>query len=219
MTERRPKPDGTDARRRLIEAAAEHFARQGFEAASQRAIQREAGVNPAAAHYYFGSKEAMYRAVVDTFIHDIQKERILRHASLGSDMSPKMRLRQLLYDYFEPSLAVADTRLGYNYVVILARLSTEPTQVTRGIFDEIVFPVRNVFIQSLMELFPAVSKDDIDEVLAMGVTLMATLLTRRTPDEHIVPAVRAKEDAGRLADFVGAGFEALFGPAATPGTR
>jgi AcrR family transcriptional regulator len=61
----KPIPDEKPnrARTRLIEVAARHFAEHGIQGASQRAIQREVGVNPATAHYYFGSKEALYRAV------------------------------------------------------------------------------------------------------------------------------------------------------------
>lgn len=210
-------PGGAETRARLIEVAAEHFARHGFEAASQRAIQRQAGVNPASAHYHFGSKEAMYQAVVDTFIHDIQKERVARLALPPRHRRGHDQLRQLLFDYFAPSLAVSNTVSGHHYVVMLARLSSELTVATRAIFDQTVQPVRDLYVARLHELFPAASDGDIREALAMGVTLMATVLTRRSPAPGSTSVETTEADAMQLAEFVAAGFEAWFGrPAARP---
>lgn len=156
--------------------------------------------------------------MVDTFLHDIQAERVARLNAQSSDLEPKMRLHRLLYDYFEPSLTVAQTRLGRNYVVILARLSTEQTQVTRDIFSETVQPVRELYLRNLRQLFPGAPDADVGEALLMGVTLMATIVTKRETVEHCLPPERARHDARRLADFVAAGFEAWFGTAVSPPT-
>jgi AcrR family transcriptional regulator len=50
--------------RRLISAARALFAREGFDAASLRDISRIAGLNVGAVDYHFGSKRALYEAVV-----------------------------------------------------------------------------------------------------------------------------------------------------------
>lgn len=49
---------------RILSAAESHFALHGFFASSLRQIMREAQVNVAAAHYHFGSKEALFLAVI-----------------------------------------------------------------------------------------------------------------------------------------------------------
>lgn len=48
----------------LVDAGRELFGRQGFEGASVRAITRLAGANLGAVTYHFGSKDALYRAVL-----------------------------------------------------------------------------------------------------------------------------------------------------------
>ena len=58
---------GEDTRRRILEAAFELFASDGFEGASTRTLAERAGVNLPAIQYYFGSKEGLYRAVVEQF--------------------------------------------------------------------------------------------------------------------------------------------------------
>jgi AcrR family transcriptional regulator len=56
-----------DPRERLIEAARQLFARDGFDAASVRDITARARVNLGAITYHFGTKEALYHAVIERF--------------------------------------------------------------------------------------------------------------------------------------------------------
>jgi len=56
-----------EVRERLIEAARELFARDGFDAASVRDITAQANANLGAITYHFGSKEALYHAVIERF--------------------------------------------------------------------------------------------------------------------------------------------------------
>jgi TetR/AcrR family transcriptional regulator len=51
--------------RTLLEAAEGVFAEQGFSGATTAAIAKRAGVPKANLHYYFSTKEALYRAVVE----------------------------------------------------------------------------------------------------------------------------------------------------------
>ena len=57
----------TEIRDRLIEAARELFARDGFDAASVRDITARAHANLGAITYHFGSKEALYHSVIERF--------------------------------------------------------------------------------------------------------------------------------------------------------
>ena len=66
MARRRPRPIVREENERaLLEAAEWIFAEQGFKGATTAAIARRAGVPKANLHYYFATKEALYRAVVE----------------------------------------------------------------------------------------------------------------------------------------------------------
>ncbi|MBA4072656.1 MAG: hypothetical protein C0497_12590 [Gemmatimonas sp.] len=59
MNQRPPVPE------RLLAAAADLFARDGFDAVSVRRITSRAKANLGAITYHFGSKEALFHAVID----------------------------------------------------------------------------------------------------------------------------------------------------------
>lgn len=52
-----------ETRRRLLEAATEAFAAQGFHRTPTRTIAQAAGANIALIHYHFGDKAGLYRAI------------------------------------------------------------------------------------------------------------------------------------------------------------
>lgn len=53
-----------ETRQRVLDAASALFAERGFHATTVRDIARRAGVNLAAAHYHFGSKDTLYLEVM-----------------------------------------------------------------------------------------------------------------------------------------------------------
>ncbi len=57
--------ESPDLRERLLDAAVTCFVRTGIAATSLRSIAREAGVNPALLHYYFGDTSQLREAVVE----------------------------------------------------------------------------------------------------------------------------------------------------------
>ena len=68
----RAKPGPTireENERTLLEAAEWVFAEQGFAGATTAAIARRAGVPKANLHYYFATKEGLYRAVIERVLN------------------------------------------------------------------------------------------------------------------------------------------------------
>ena len=65
MSPRGRRPAGSDTREQILGAARQAFAQQGYTAASIRGIAREAGVDPALVHHYFGGKAGLFAATQD----------------------------------------------------------------------------------------------------------------------------------------------------------
>lgn len=60
-----------ERRPQLIKAAIDLMTREGVAAGSTRAIAAELGVAQATVHYTFGTKEDLYRAVMEQLAHDL----------------------------------------------------------------------------------------------------------------------------------------------------
>jgi AcrR family transcriptional regulator len=63
---RRPgrRPGSADTRGEILAAARKIFAEKGFDKATIRGIDREAGVDPALVHHYFDTKDGMFVAAM-----------------------------------------------------------------------------------------------------------------------------------------------------------
>src|SRR5215470_16181189 len=85
-------PDET--RRRLVSGAITLFARDGFAGASSRDLAKEAGVNVATLHYYFGSKQGLYDAAVDEIYRRLRTRTLEALENLKSLESLLERLYQ-----------------------------------------------------------------------------------------------------------------------------
>jgi AcrR family transcriptional regulator len=67
---RPPDVDSNATRTRLVTVARQHFARDGYDATTNRAIAEAAGITTGAIYHYFASKAEMYEAVyVETLDH------------------------------------------------------------------------------------------------------------------------------------------------------
>jgi len=84
----------------LIVAAAEHvFAGAGFAGATMAAIATAAGLPKANVHYYFGSKQALYHAVLERTLKDWL---VPTHA-----ITPQADPRQAIESYIRAKMALA----------------------------------------------------------------------------------------------------------------
>ena len=69
---------GQQNKQRIIDAAREHFMRDGYERATVRGIATDAGVDVAMVYYHFGNKEGLFNAsVLDTPQHPLHQLALL----------------------------------------------------------------------------------------------------------------------------------------------
>ena len=136
---------GEETRGRILEAALDLFAASGFDGASTRTIAERAGVNLPAIQYYFGSKEGLYRAVVEQFSQQMQAgvapiaERI--RAELASGQPSRRRLIDLLCDMLDIVIAMIlddsepnrESRQRF-----FARMEVEPNAAVDALQDDMV---------------------------------------------------------------------------------
>ncbi len=106
------------ARARIREAALEHFAAEGYERATVRAIAHTAAVSPGLLRHHYGSKEAL-RTACDGYVFEMLH-----------------RLNaQLLED---PSSTAAAQQTAKRFGRYMARALADGSPAAREIFDEMV---------------------------------------------------------------------------------
>ena len=86
----------------ILEAAEKVFARAGFGGATMAAIAKASGLPKANLHYYFGSKEILYRAVLAQILHDWLEPT----AFITADAEPQVAIEQ----YIRAKMALARLR-------------------------------------------------------------------------------------------------------------
>lgn len=84
---------GDRTARALFKAARAAFASRGYAGASVRDIAREAEANPALIRYHFGSKEGLYKSVIEDMMLAF-RDRLL--AAINTDGTPIERLERLI---------------------------------------------------------------------------------------------------------------------------
>jgi AcrR family transcriptional regulator len=105
---------------RLLDAAERLIGDRGVDGVSLRAINADAGSNVAAAHYHFGSKEGLVRAVLARRMSVLAEERYALLAPLEDDPSPS--LRQVAEVFALPLYELSRRADGMDYVRFLSAL-------------------------------------------------------------------------------------------------
>lgn len=82
-----------DTRERILAAAAEVFAENGFAGAGVDEIARRCGVNKAMLYYHVGDKQTLYTAVL---VRNIDRAREVIEAALEAARDPEERLSAML---------------------------------------------------------------------------------------------------------------------------
>ena len=161
-----PAEGRASATREAILGACERlFMQHGHEATSLRQIAREAGVNLAAAHYHFGSKEALIQAVLKRRLAALNDRRIaaldsLEREARGAPLKPS----HIVDAFFGTLLRMADGPQGpegRNVLALLERTMTDPASFVHAFISREYMPVIDWFRDALFRALPDVPREEI----------------------------------------------------------
>lgn len=128
-----------DTKNTILDAAEKLFVEKGIEATSLRSVISEAGVNLAAVHYHFGSKEALVRAVFSRRCESINEERLRTLDSLEAEAGDgPLLLEDVLCSFIAPAIRLSqDTPEGSRFMRLIGRMYAEPADYMQTIFKEL----------------------------------------------------------------------------------
>jgi AcrR family transcriptional regulator len=120
----------------FLDAAERQFAENGYAGAKIRAIAEEAEANLGALHYYWGSKESLFRAACSRRMQPVIAERMRRYDEFVG-LTPTVE--EILQAYFEPAFLSnrEDPAKRAHFCRIYARILTDPSPEVKTIMAEI----------------------------------------------------------------------------------
>src|SRR5687768_8926663 len=95
-------PGGADTRDLILDAAEDLFSKHGFYGVTIREVAREAGVDTALVHYYFGAKRGLFDAVFLRRAEVWNNERVEAINRYARDVGDAMTLEGLFEAFLRP---------------------------------------------------------------------------------------------------------------------
>lgn len=118
-----------DTRQAILDAATIEFADNGYDGAATRAVAARAGVNQPLVTYHFGSKEGLWRAVIQALIADYRTQ-YEAHLTEVTDLEPVARLRVIQEEFIRFSAN------GTVFHQIMAHVARKPSEQLTWMVEE-----------------------------------------------------------------------------------
>jgi len=193
---------------KILDTAERLIANQGFAATSLRQIIGEAGVNLAAVHYHFGSKEELLDQLILRKITSVNEQRIARLDALESEADGRpVPVDRVLAAFFEPMIETGSR--NPQFVKVMARLQGEG--LIPSIMQKHFRSTISRFVRALRLALPDVSQEE----FFWRLQFMFGAMSRAVSDPvDFVPGMLKDERhefssvIRRLMVFLAAGFQA-----------
>ena len=204
-----------ETRQRVIDAASELFAAHGFHGTTARDIAERAGVNLAAAHYHFGSKESLYLEVLRAQFDAINAALDQRGARLVAGSRPtRAALEGLLRARI---VAMLETVMGPPpglHGTLMMREMCDPSAALPHIVTQFIEPMKRETEDIIAALEPALPRAAVERCMFSVVGQVFFYRTQLPAFPYLSPHLRLDRAglaaiAEHIAAFALGGMRAL----------
>ena len=119
----------------FLDAAEFVFTEKGYSGTSMRSIAEKANANLGAIHYYFGTKEALVRRVLERNLMSVVEDRMVKLKACepeSDEIAPNFH--RLLVAYIEPMFAIHKINPAFDKMVL--RVINDPAPQIRNLFSQ-----------------------------------------------------------------------------------
>ncbi len=210
------RPERGEAPEAILDAAERVFAENGFHGATTRAIAEQARANAALIHYYFGSKEALYEAVIARRSGAINDERRARLAALQA--AGPVTLEAVLDALLRPTIELGrdPRRGGAAYARLLGHAASGTDERSQRLTAANYDAIARVFIAELAAVVPGLSRAAAVRgylnTIAVAISLMAPTGRVQGLSDGAIADDDLEEIIGGAVRFNAAGIRALAVP-------
>jgi AcrR family transcriptional regulator len=142
-----------DTRIRILNAAEELFAKEGFANTSLRTITAHAGVNLAAVNYHFGSKEALIQELFRRRLQPLNQQRLQLLAVLDERVA-EPSVEDILEAYLAPTLLGQPDEL--RFMRLLGRTQAGAAASLREFVHSLYAEIMDRFASALSRALPQI---------------------------------------------------------------
>ena len=201
-------PSARETKDLILDTAEQLFSERGVDGVSLRSLTAAAGVNIAAAHYHFGSKEEVTKAVFARRIRPVNVERIRLLDCCEARGQPSVE--ELLTALFGPALSLArEPERGNDFMRLCARFYSEPAEYLESTFREEFSEVLSRFHEAFQRALPELPGEELGRRMhfAIGVLVHTLLNPARTCTWKLGPIACDNDNATleAMVGFVAAG--------------
>ena len=152
------KRSGT--RDRLLGTAERLFAEYGYDGVSIRQIGAAADAQIALINYHFGTKDMLYRAVLENRIRPVsERRRALLREVLGE--GGRATIEAVLDALARPGRELRGPEAGRHNPGRRAREVNDPREAERGIVGDLLDPLAFEFLAAMEQVLPGRSRSDV----------------------------------------------------------
>src|SRR5689334_21049538 len=205
-----------DTKTRILDAGERLFVEHGFEATSLRSLTTAAGVNLAAVHYHFGSKEELFQAVLTRRLDPMNQERIDLLAKVERDAAGRpLSCEKILFAMLIPALKLArdEKRGGKNFLRLVGRAYADPAPFIRHFLSAQYAEMIGRYKEAFLKALPHLSRQELTWRLhfvmgALSYTLAGTDALKLFAQVNATDKDNDELLLQRLAPFLVAGLKA-----------
>lgn len=197
---------------RILLAAEHLFSERGIDAVSLREITTAAGVNSAAVHYHFGSKEVVLQELFALRARPVAERREALFSQLKLDRAGRPVLEDVLYAFLRPALETMNTPGSLVYSMLRARMAFEREEVRRNTLAKAFNRSSEMALRMLSSALPKLEPANLhwrfhfllgSMVYTMAMPGRIESITNNNIDTH-----NQEEALAQLVRFAAAGFRA-----------
>jgi AcrR family transcriptional regulator len=153
-----------DTKTRILDAGERLFVEHGFEATSLRSLTAAAGVNLAAVHYHFGSKEELFQAVLTRRLDPMNQERIDLLEKVEREAGGRASsCEKILFAMLIPALKLArdERRGGKDFLRLVGRAYADPAPFIRHFLSQQYAGMIGRYKEAFLKALPHLSRQEL----------------------------------------------------------
>jgi AcrR family transcriptional regulator len=203
-----------ETRERLLEAAEELFARQGYDGTSIRELVTLADCkNISAVNYYFGDKKELYEELFRDRLREMRESR-LKAIEEVSDKKNKPTLEKLLLAYAEDFLKpFKDIHRSQRFMQLFFRELAEQRLPKDMFLNELAGPTITAMEDAITAICPNINKHDalmsVLSVTGQLVHIMQVRVLFEGAQGHLIASIDIDDAISHIVKFSAAGIRDL----------